>query len=768
MPTHEKSPVLADAADVLSDQLRMHLRKMAALLNPHANWIERQFQRRLKELRLNALERGALAAITPGAVARILADGHAPASFFEQVEYHGRRLAKLNLPPSQIIAALAEYDRLLTPVLEELSAGEKANFQWVREQLQFCVILTLNNAYYQVRESETQAFYELFRVELESRNLDELLQRFLATLAQFCRADAAHLFWLDDGVWRHKAAVAAQARRMPVLDGLTSDPRVVRRLLRGHCWSWTDGEAPDDLVLDRAWTRRFESCWSVPLVDGKKLAGVVQFGFRKTYEWLPREQELLAAAAERCVVAAQKARLLEDLAEREEQVRTLAEHMMHVEEAERRRISRELHDEAGQSLLCVRLNLEMIEQTLPENDSRSKLTEVREMTERTILEIRRLIAALSPAVLDQLGLGAALRQLVTRFRQVHSAKVRLQLSRIQNLPKKLEIIVYRLVQECFNNIAKHSGAKHVNISATTADGKLRLSVEDDGVGFLVDEAFEKRNSFGLSGIRERVALLGGTFRIESWPRAASAVTSQSGRLPSAGSDRIRDAAKRLNGNRGRRASVAASVAASIAAERTGTPQGKCFGDEHGGTVSRSGSLNIGNVSLLAQQEQQAEQQQEQVRGRAWKAGVSTPGTGPPVKPDTHPSRGIWQRSTSHVGAVVDGWPGSARRGQTRRETNGRSAGSGWRSESQSSQQTGGTDGSGPELALVSGPGRETGNGHSWRVGESAADRPNLGDRLSQADRSRAAGRLRGRGGREPATGTRISIELPIPRGAVRR
>jgi signal transduction histidine kinase len=774
VPSHEKSPVLADAADVLSDQLRMHLRKMAAMLNPHANWIERQFQRRLKELHLNALERGALAAITPGAVARILADGHAPASFFEQVEYHGRRLAKLNLPPSQIIAALAEYDRLLTPVLEELSDSEKANFQWVREQLQFCVILTLNNAYYQVRESETQAFYELFRVELESRNLDELLQRFLATLAQFCRADAAHLFWLDDGVWRHKAAVAAQARRMPVLDGLTSDRRVVRRLLRGHCWSWTGGEAPDDLVLDRAWTRRFESCWSVPLVDGKKLAGVVQFGFRKTYEWLPREQELLAAAAERCVVAAQKARLLEDLAEREEQVRTLAEHMMHVEEAERRRISRELHDEAGQSLLCVRLNLEMIEQTLPENDSRSKLTEVREMTERTILEIRRLIAALSPAVLDQLGLGAALRQLVTRFRQVHSAKVRLQLSRIQNLPKKLEIIVYRLVQECFNNIAKHSGAKHVNISATTADGRLRLSVEDDGVGFLVDEALEKRNSFGLSGIRERVALLGGTFRIESWPRAASAVTSQSGRLPAVGSERINDAANRPIGNGGRRASVAASTAAT----RMSAPASESFGDGSGGTISRASSWNIGSLnngyrSLLAQQERQAVQQQKQLRGRASKSGVSTPRTGAPAKSDTHPSSGIWQRSTSHVGAAVDGWPGSASRaetsrGETGRGEKGRSAGSGRWLDSQSGQQTGGLDGSGPELALVGGPRRETGNGQSWPGGKGAADRPMLGDRPSQADRLRAARKLRDRGGREPATGTRIFIELPIPRGAVRR
>lgn len=731
MPTHEKSPVLADAADVLSDQLRMHLRRMAAMLNPHANWIERQFQRRLKALQLNALERGALAAITPGAVARILADGHAPASFFEQVEYHGRRLAKLNLPPSQIIAALAEYDRLLTPVLEELPAAEKANFQWVREQLQFCVILTLNNAYYQVRESETQAFYELFRVELESRNLDELLQRFLSTLAQFCRADAAHLFWLDDGVWRHKSAVAAQARRMPVLDGLTSDRRVVRRLLRGHCWSWADGQAPDDLVLDRTWTRRFESCWSVPLVDGKRLTGVVQFGFRKMYEWLPREQELLAAAAERCVVAAQKARLLEDLAEREEQVRTLAEHMMHVEEAERRRISRELHDEAGQSLLCVRLNLEMIEQTLPESESRQKLAEVREMTERTILEIRRLIAALSPAVLDQLGLGAALRQLVTRFRQVHPAKVRLQLSRIQNLPKKLEIIVYRLMQECFNNIAKHSGAKHVNISATTADGRLRLYVEDDGVGFLVEEAMEKRNSFGLSGIRERVALLGGTFRIESWPRVSSQGAGPGSRqmgLRANGSSEAGNSASAPN-----ETLVRGGAASSGAAGSPGSVKRK--------KSSQSDYLNRVSGSVIGLQP--ISKQVLLADGAVldpWKQGSSN-------------SSSKWKPN------LADGWRGANGLGETsQRQMVDRYA------ETEHGQPTGCPDETeSGELALVSSAGGDDRSVPLRSYEDSALGRSARGSRP-------VSDRLRGQRGRDsgPATGTRISIELPIPRGAVRR
>jgi signal transduction histidine kinase len=259
----------------------------------------------------------------------------------------------------------------------------------------------------------------------------------------------------------------------------------------------------------------------------------MQFGFEKAYEWLPREQELLAAAAERCLLAAEKARLVEDLARREEQVRRLAEHMLHVEEIERRRISRELHDEAGQSLLCIRLQIELIEQGLPEGEGewRGKLREARDLTERTILEMRRLIAALSPAVLEQLGLGAALRQLINRFQRLHACRVKLQLSKMGVLPQQLEVISYRLVQECFNNIGKHSGATNVNISLASADGRLKLTVDDNGIGFVVEEALAKRESFGLSGMRERVALLGGKFHVESRTEGAKRGTKISIELP---------------------------------------------------------------------------------------------------------------------------------------------------------------------------------------------------------------------------------------------
>jgi signal transduction histidine kinase len=542
--TTQVSPELADAADVLSDQLRVHLHRLAKLIEPHTDKLERRFLHRLQKLQFEPKQRTALAAITTGAAARILANGRPPLQFIEQVEYNGRRLAKLNLPPSAILEALQEYDRLLSPMLESLIPDEHANFQWVREQLHFCVILTLNNAYYQVREAETQAFYELFRIELESRNLEELLRRFTESLVHVCGADSGRLYMLNEGssAWVLRAGSPGPAiLSTGVSNGngangsidlsVANRPGLVKKLSKPR---YLNGDAHSSgVLLDESWHKRFQSCWSIPLAANGRTAGVMQFGFSKYYEWLPREQELLAAAAERCLMAAEKARLMEDLAQREEQVRRLAEHMLHVEEIERRRISRELHDEAGQSLLCIRLQIELIEQAMPESDGewRTKLCEARDLTERTILEMRRLIAALSPAVLESLGLGAALRQLINRFQRLHTCRVRLQLAKMGNLPQQLEIITYRLVQECFNNIGKHSGASHVNISLASADGTLKLSVEDNGVGFNVEEALQKRDSFGMSGMRERVALLGGQFHVDSRMEGSKRGTKISIELP---------------------------------------------------------------------------------------------------------------------------------------------------------------------------------------------------------------------------------------------
>jgi len=121
-------------------------------------------------------------------------------------------------------------------------------------------------------------------------------------------------------------------------------------------------------------------------------------------------------------------------------------------------------------------------------------------------------------------LGAAMRQLISRFRSLHSIPVRLDLGGLGRLPHSIETVVYRLLQECLSNVARHSSARGVIVSLRRDDRTLRLRVQDDGVGFNIGEALGKQDSYGLAGMRERVVLLGGACEISSRPGRGTAVS----------------------------------------------------------------------------------------------------------------------------------------------------------------------------------------------------------------------------------------------------
>jgi signal transduction histidine kinase len=301
------------------------------------------------------------------------------------------------------------------------------------------------------------------------------------------------------------------------------------------------------LLLDPAWKKRYLSVWSIPMGGG-----VAQFGFVKNYEWLPRELRLLTGAAARSQSALDKLRLGEQLAAREQQVRDLALRMLDAEERERRRIRRELHDETAQLLPYLRLQLEMIERAAPDAPAavRDGLAEARDLISRTVAEIRRVLADLSPAVLEQLGLAAAVRQLLSETRRRHGVDVRLDTGRLGRVPKKTEIAAYRIVQECCSNAARHSSASHLNVSLCTADGRLKMRIEDDGVGFRVEEALAKTGSFGLAGMQERVALAGGRFDLASRPGHGTRVSVE---IPIPAPEAARDKRRRPSVTARRRA-----------------------------------------------------------------------------------------------------------------------------------------------------------------------------------------------------------------------
>lgn len=487
-----------DPAGVFCDPPPSQLKTFGRLVQPYSARLDAAVRRFLRTCahgrRGDARETKALLAIHAGAAARLLSRGRPSADFFEQVGYNSRRLAKLNVPPLQVVEALRESDRELDDLLARRHPSQAA-LGTVRQQLHFRTLLAVNNAYYQVREAETQAFYGLLRAEMDATGLDKLLQRFIVILTRTFRAQAG--------------------RMIPLSVDIPIAPGLLKRLARPRYIA--GGTAGEKLVLDRSMCGVYQSYWSIPFFSGGHLAGLIQFGFPTPYRWLPRELDLLNAFAERCLRGAERIRLIEDLAAREEQVRSLAAHLLQAEEEERRRISRELHDEAGQSMLFLRLHLEMLEKIAPA-DLQPKLAEARGVTEQIIAEVRRIMAALHPAAVEDLGLTSALRHLGARFRNLYPVKLRVRLAPgLAKLPRETETAIYRVAQECFQNIGKHSRASRVNLLLKSTDTSLELNVEDDGIGFDVERAVAQPKSFGLKGMRERVALLGGQLEIRSRP-----------------------------------------------------------------------------------------------------------------------------------------------------------------------------------------------------------------------------------------------------------
>jgi len=210
----------------------------------------------------------------------------------------------------------------------------------------------------------------------------------------------------------------------------------------------------------------------------------------------------------------------EALEKSEKQLRFLSSQLLTAQETERKRISRELHDELGQSLTVLKLRLNFIEKNLfkDQTDLRQECEIGVHNINRLIENIRRLSRDLSPTILDDFGLSAALRWLVNNFAQNYNIKVNLNMMDIDGLlPRVSHVAVYRTVQEALTNIGKHARAKNVSITVNEDDTKILFSIEDDGIGF--DSRITALNNpdekgLGLATMRGRAEMVGG--RIDIW------------------------------------------------------------------------------------------------------------------------------------------------------------------------------------------------------------------------------------------------------------
>jgi signal transduction histidine kinase len=300
------------------------------------------------------------------------------------------------------------------------------------------------------------------------------------------------------------AGKVAQSGRSVLLEDISSDPDAAR--------------------IDLVTLEGLRAFISVPLRARDNVLGVMNVASHVPHRFTREDVHLLHSIGDQLGIAIEQALLHERLTKARERLRKLARQNLVAEEEERRRIARELHDETSQSLSGITLQLEALIEMYQKSGGYDEkfldgLKKVQSLTVQVHKEVSRIISNLHPALLDTLGLVAAVRQYAKNRLQPLDINVNINVQGTEmRFSPDVEAALFRVVQGLIGNIAEHSKAKHASIVLVYQPDEFSLTISDDGQGFDVSQLTDVEESGrgrGLFSIRERVGFLGGTSRVES-------------------------------------------------------------------------------------------------------------------------------------------------------------------------------------------------------------------------------------------------------------
>ena len=275
----------------------------------------------------------------------------------------------------------------------------------------------------------------------------------------------------------------------------------------------------DDLDVDQTETRALGARTGLyaPLVARGRGLGVIAVHDKLTTNGRFTDGDLRLAEifAGRAAVA---------LALSEQIARDTVRRVVGAQEEERRRLALELHDETGQALTSILLGLKAIGGAKNKEDAERAEADVRALVVQALQDVRALAVELRPSALDDFGLAAALERLAHTFAERSGIETTVETHLEARLPPEIETTLYRVVQEALSNVVKHAAAEHVSIVVTQHGGAVAATVDDDGQGFA--EGTVRADALGLTGMRERLALVGGTLELESAPGSGTTVAAQ--------------------------------------------------------------------------------------------------------------------------------------------------------------------------------------------------------------------------------------------------
>ncbi len=260
--------------------------------------------------------------------------------------------------------------------------------------------------------------------------------------------------------------------------------------------------------------------------DGRSI-GLIQLADKQDGWFTENDEAILEQLAQMASTAIANVQLFEQVNANRDRLESLSRRLVDVQEGERRHIARELHDEVGQTLTGLKLLLEIAKNS-PTETVKDHLTHTLALVEQIAAQIHDLSLNLRPPMLDDLGLLPALLGLFDHYTAQTGVEVIPEHRGLKNqrFTTEIETAAYRIVQEALTNVARHAGVDRVVVRLWVIQNILGVQIEDRGVGFELESAFASRASSGLSGMRERVTLLGGQFEVESKAGVGTTLTAQ--------------------------------------------------------------------------------------------------------------------------------------------------------------------------------------------------------------------------------------------------
>jgi PAS domain S-box-containing protein len=359
----------------------------------------------------------------------------------------------------------------------------------------------------------------------KARNLDEILATALRKVLEVLKLKSGGIFLID----HEKKAFSLRVDKGLTKEGGTCTPRIrlndeplMHSLLKMNLTldpepifppftaTLTDEEAGNCVDL---------TCFLITAKN--KASGFLSFVVPPNRDLTTgQDYHLLGSLGNFLGGAIENARLLQAVRENREDLKRLTARLFHSQEEERKRIARELHDEAGQALTGVNFTMETIEKGLStESDNIKELiSDAKKQINRTYQEVRRMSYSLHPALLSDLGLEPALDSYLSSVSKHKGLEIDFKMVGFEDrVDPAIETVLYRLSQEALTNALKHSQAKHFRLSIIKGYPQIIFLAEDDGIGFVINEFDQPKNGLGLLSMKERAAMLGGKFSLRTSP-----------------------------------------------------------------------------------------------------------------------------------------------------------------------------------------------------------------------------------------------------------